>query len=349
MLSDLGGGPLLTLHADPAPHSPARFVSAVVLPGRGMLLAKLSAVVPDLGEVEILTSPPLEILPEHFSGPADLHGNASFSLGAAVLAPFANRIRGAPVGDGAIRANPGMILPANWSGKAPESEAYAMHGLILQAPFDLVEQTRGGVVGRFDAGDFGGAWPSRTLLTIGYDLRPDRLVLTVGARNVGKEPTPMGIGWHPYFNILSGRRDQVRLTLPAASRLEVGDYDAVLPTGAVLPVRGPYDFRDGAALGDLYLDDCFVHLARPSGEVEIEIADAACRLRITATSPHVQAVQVFAPLDQPFIAVEPQFNRPDPFSTLWDDEGGMVWLQPGQATTYEVAVGIGERATDQGR
>ena len=153
----------------------------------------------------------------------------------------------------------------------------------------------------------------------------------------------MGIGWHPYFNFPSGRREQARLRIPARSRLPVNDYDEVLPTGEIVPVEGTiYDFSKpgGRALGDLYLDDCFVDLERSEEGVVAEIVDpeASYGLRIVGTSPAIQAIQVYAPPDRSFVALEPQLNWADPFGSVWGAKAdtGMVILQPGEEVVYGV-------------
>jgi galactose mutarotase-like enzyme len=167
--------------------------------------------------------------------------------------------------------------------------------------------------------------------------------LAVEARNAGHEPTPVGIGWHPYFALPSGDRRQARLRVPAEARAEVNDYDEVLPTGRLLPVAGaPYDFNAGAPLDELYLDDCFTELQRQNGEAVLEIADPAAKLglRLASPSPAVKAFQVYAPADQSFVAAEPQFNLADPFGREWPNgvDTGMARLEPGASVTYEVRV-----------
>ena len=63
-------------------------------------------------------------------------------------------------------------------------------------------------------------------------------------------------------------------------------------------------------------------------------------LRIASPSPRVKAVQVYAPPDKAFLAVEPQFNLADPYSELWPAglDTGMARLAPGQSLAYEVQV-----------
>lgn len=309
-----------------------------------MMLLSLTAWLPTIGEVELIFTPSLpEAQAKLDGGEQDFNGNASFSFGGAVLLPFANRIRGTPGPQRTLEAQIGgasRTLPRNWGGHADGAEQYAMHGLILAAPFEIDRQTPNRVDASLNAGDFGGAWPSQIKTRISYDLSPRALTLRVTAENVGEEATPVGIGWHPYFN-LHGDRQAVRLALPAASRLEVDNYDQVLPTGRITPVQNTaQDFRGGAPLGDLYLDDCFIDLDRPDGVLAIEIQDERCKLRLTTRAEHVQAVQVFAPPDRAILVVEPQFNRPDPFAPFWNGDGGMVRLEVGETVNYDVEVAL---------
>lgn len=323
---------------------------AEVLPARGMLVLQLVARLAGHGAVPLLATPPLA------QALADLRAgaNASFSLGAAVLLPFANRIRGARSDDGTtIRTRVdghSVTLPANWGGRKSGAERYAMHGLALDRAVSRVRRTTSDTEDRvsavLDAGDFGGHWLSSAVVSYDYSLRGDAFTLRVAVRNDGDDVLPMGIGWHPYFAFPSGARAQARLRIPARARVLVNDYDEVLPTGEIVPVTAtPYDFtpRGGRALGQLYLDDCFVELERDaSGAVVSEIVDpaAALGLRIVASSPRVRAIQVYAPPGEAYVALEPQFNLADPFGDEWPrgTDTGMVMLAPGEATEYEVRV-----------
>src|SRR5262249_14801962 len=154
-------------------------------------------------------------------------------------------------------------------------------------------------------------------------------------------------GWHPYFLFPSGNRNQGRLILPFTSRTEVNNYDDVFPTGRCLPVAAtPYDFRKGAALNGVFLDDCFVHPSTPERPIVASLVDASAdyALRIECVSPNIRALQTYAPVDQPFVALEPQFNLADPFGDEWNGEAtGMVWLAPGESTEYAVELTL-ERA-----
>jgi len=158
---------------------------------------------------------------------------------------------------------------------------------------------------------------------------------------------PIGIGWHPYFALPSGNRQQARLHIPAKMRAVANNYDDVFPTGDLAPVEGTaYDFTNaaGAPLNQLFLDDCFTAIERDAaGHASATIVDPDAKygVRITALAPQIKAFQAYAPLDKTFVAFEPQFNLGDPFSPVWQKshtDTGMVTLNPGESVQYAVQV-----------
>ena len=346
----IGGASIVPLRAEDAPPDGPAFLAAEILPGRGMMLLQARLRLPSGEVADILHAPPaVDAAGEMDGGAGDFAGNRSFAFGGAILAPYANRITG--------RETPGareieacvdgrtVRLPRNWGGRAPGAEQYAMHGLILDTAVGHERPAPSHLKGRLAAGDFGGRWLSQTELELDWRLVGGALELAVTARNAGDEPLPLGLGWHPYFLLPSRRRDQARLRLAAVHRTEVDNYDEVLPTGRLLPTAGTaYDFSgpDGRALGDLYLDDCFTGLVREDGRVVAEVLDPAAGLglRISSPTPEVKAVQVYAPPDQPFVVVEPQFNLADPYSAVWPEgvDTGMARLAPGECVTYRARV-----------
>lgn len=313
---------------DRARHDRPTFLDATFLPSHGLSIRHARARLSGGLEVDLLHN--------------------SLSFGGAILLPFANRIRGRLEPDGrTLDANVPhrrVRLPANWSGKEPGAEKCAIHGLMYDIPIRVAECGPDYVVGVLDAGDFERHWPSRTFVQLTATLRSSELELSVTAQNTGREALPIGIGWHPYFAIPSGDRERARLHVPAARRARVTNYDDVFPTGELVDVAGtPYDFTapDGAPLGVQYFDDMFVGLEKTSaGYTESELHDpqSQYRMRLTALSRHVTAVQVYAAPGQPFVAIEPQFNWTDPFSEVWpaDVNTGMVALPPDADVTWAV-------------
>jgi len=330
-----------------------QFLTATVLPGRGMAILQITAYVPGKGEVEVFTAPSLGDAKDLLDNHDDKFGNKVFSIGGAFLVPYANRIRGKVSSDGSdittSVAGETVHLPANWSGKNPGAEKVSMHGLMLTSKFANVHQRStaeaSSVSGIFHAGNWSGHWPSSTDVSVRVSLNHQAVEFTVTAKNVGKDPLPIGIGWHPYFAIPSGDRKQARLHLPAHKVAGMNNYDDVFPTGETHPVTmgdGKYNFAapDGKALDDIYLDDNFQDLKRdPTGSATSTLIDPGSRygIRIRAESPEIKSIQVYSPPDKSFVAIEPQFNLPDPYGSEWKNvPTGMVLLKPGQSTAWRV-------------
>jgi aldose 1-epimerase len=349
----IGGEPVVTLDR-PLPPNPTKpqFIQATILPGNGMNLLQLKAFLPGKGTIDVLTTMPLPEAKKYLETDNDSFGNNSFKLGAALLLPYPNRIRGTLSKDGMTLETSidghQVTLPANWKGKNPGAEVHAMHGLILSSDFKDVKQQNGAkestVSAILHAGNFGGHWFSDTDVSVQMTVKNDALDIVVTTKNVGQEPLPMAIGFHPYFAFPSGDRTQARIEVPAEKRALVDNYDNVFPTGQIESVKGtPYDFSAAAGkpLGSMFLDDCFTDLQRdPQGRVVINVTDPAANygVHIIGLSPDIKAVQVYAPPDKDFVAVEPQFNLADPFDKkIWGNtDTGMVTVPPGKSVSWHV-------------
>jgi galactose mutarotase-like enzyme len=332
------------------------FLSVTVLPGRGMNVFQITANVPGKGEIPILASPTLEEAAAKLNGgPADDNGNASFSFGGAFLAPYPNRIVGPLSADGKTITTKWhgktITLPANWhNSDDPTKNKHAMHGLILASQTENV-QTQPiadgqSVTGIIHAGDFGGHWLSQTDLSFVITLTGSAVDATIVAKNVGKEPEPMAIGWHPYFAIPSGDRKQALLHIPGQKVAAINNYQDVFPTGDLQAVKGTkYDFSaaQGKALDDIYLDDNWSTLTRTNGAVDVTLADPASSygVHILGMSPEIRTVQVYAPPTKQFTAIEEQFNFGDPFGKEWGSMNtGMVTLEPGKSVEWHCRLGL---------
>lgn len=348
----IGGEPAVTLKLPPSgdtlkPH----FLEATVLPGRGMNLLQIKAFIPGKGEINLLDSPPLPEAKKILDEGDDEFGNKAFQLGAAILFPYMNRIRGKLSPDGKTIstdiAGKTVSLPANWHGRQPGAEVVAMHGLILSSKFGDVREhdgpTSSSVSATLHGGDLNHHWLSQTDVTVHTSLQSNALEITLTAKNVGKEMLPVGVTFHPWFLLPSGDRQQVKVQVPGKERALVNNYDDVLPTGKVEAVKGtPYDFTapGGKALGTLFMDDNFLDLQRgKDGTVTVQITDPVAKygLRVIALSPQVKAIQIYAPIDKNIIVVEPQFNLADPYNKVWGNRNtGMVNLQPGQSVSWRL-------------
>jgi galactose mutarotase-like enzyme len=348
----IGGEPVVTLvRPRTSSEDTPQFLEATVVPGKGMNLLQVKAYLPGKGEFNLLAAPNLPEAKQFLEDSSDTFGNRVFMIGSAVLVPYPNRIRGTLSADGktieTTVAGEKLSLPANSHGKNPGAEIHSLHGLVYSSKFEDIKYKNGPtestVSGILHAGDMGGRWFSRTDVSVQTTLKNDALEITITAKNVGKEPDPMAISLHPYYELPSGDRKQVRLHVPADKRTVVNNYDDVFPTGEIVPVKDtPYDFRapGGAPIGTMFLDDCFTGLKRNSkGNVVVELTDPAAKygLRITSLSPEIKAVQVYSPVEKNFVAIEPQFNLADPYSKIWGKtDTGMVALQPGKSVSWRM-------------
>ena len=340
---EIGGERVVTLQRPAVTDkSKPQFLATTVMPGRGMAVLQIKAYVPGKGEIDLLNAPPLSEAEQLLDTGDDEFGNQVFKIGGAILLPYANRIRGTLSPDGktitATVAGKTVTLPANWSSGKPGAEKHSIHGLMRRAKFKNIKVKNGSRESTgsatLHAGNFDGHWLSDTDVQVATTLSHDAFEMTVTAKNVGHEALPMGIGWHPYFVLPSGDRAQVRLHLPGETRAVMNNYDDTFTTGERVAVKGTaYDYSapGGRPLGTQYLDDNFSELQRNAkGEAVAEIIDPAANygLRLIALSPEIKSMQVYAPPNKNFVAIEPQFNLPDPYNKNWGSvDTGMVLLE----------------------
>jgi galactose mutarotase-like enzyme len=353
-VTEIGGEKIVTITRKAVSTTKPEFTSVTVLPGRGMEVLQVTANFPGKGNVNVLASPDLEAAKAMLDEKDTPNGDLGYRLGAAFLVPYPNRIRGKLSADEKTLTTEWhghtITLPANSIGAQPGGERHAMHGLILKAKADSVEVSPvpGGeeVSGVIHAGDFGGHWLSKTQLVVKIRMTAEAVDATIEARNVGTEEEPIAIAWHPYFNLPSGDRTQVRVRIPAENIAEVDGYNNVFPTGKILPVQGTrYDMRaaGGAPLGKEFFDDNWNHIDWSGKAATVQVVDPAAKygVDIIGLSPEIRAIQMYAPPTAKFVAIEHQFNFGDPFGKEWGDTNtGMVTLKPGQTTTWHVRLHV---------
>jgi aldose 1-epimerase len=352
--TEIGGQKVVTLTRTAVSTTKPEFSSVTLAPGRGMELIQITANFPGKGSVNVLASPDLAGAKRMLDEQDDANGDLGYRLGSAFLVPYPNRIRGKLSADGKTLTTSWeghtITLPANNIGKNPGAERHAMHGLILKAKTEdvHVKNIPGGqeVTGVIHAGDFGGHWLSKTDLDVTISLTAEAVDASIVAHNVGSESEPIAIGWHPYFNLPSGDRTQVRIHIPGSNLAEVDNYDNVFPTGKIKPVDGTqYDFRapGGVALAHNFYDDNWSKLDWKNGVVTVKVIDPAAHygVDIVGVSPEIRTIQMYAPPAMKFVAIEDQFNFADPFSKVWGSMNtGMVTLKPGESTKWHVRLHV---------
>jgi galactose mutarotase-like enzyme len=352
--TEIGGQKVVTLTRGGVSNSKPEFTSVTLAPGRGMQILQITANFPGKGNVDVLASPDLAGAKKMLDVDDDDFGNLGYRLGSAFLVPYPNRIRGKLSADGKTLTTQWqghtLTLPANNIGSQPGAERHAMHGLILKAKTDeiSVKKVDGGeeATGIIHAGDFGGHWLSKTDLEITVRLTADEVEATIVAKNVGGEEEPIAIAWHPYFNLPSGDRTQAKVRIPASTVAEVDNYGNVFPTGKILPVdKTKFDLRavGGTPLGSNFFDDNWSHIDWNNGLATVQVIDPAAHygVDIQGVSPEIGTIQMYAPPNKSFVAIEHQYNFADPFGKEWGKmDTHMVTLKPGQSTKWQVRLRV---------
>jgi aldose 1-epimerase len=341
----IGGMPPLLLKRKPTSHGAKReFTSITLLPGRGLNTFQITANLPGKGETELLRSPSLDEAAQKMNGQGDdAFGNLNHAFGGAFLIPFTSRA------GGELSADKSLVNVV-WHGKTihlPNDYLghYSVHGLLntMKAEALHVANTSDGqtLSAVIHAGAFNGNWLSKTDVHFRIALTGDAVDIRVTATNVGNEPEPMGMGWHPFLRIVSGDRAQARVHLPADMYGVVDTTDG-RPTGELKPVDGtPKDYRSlrGAPMPDASTTVNFSKLTRTNGSIEAWLADpkADYAIRVRGLSPEIQTIHLWSAKDDTFCAIEEQYNYMDAFGAEWKGmDTGLVTLNPHESTTWHV-------------
>jgi aldose 1-epimerase len=328
-------------------------ISATFLPGRGMNVFQVTALIPGHGEVPLLVSPLLASAAGVLNGQDDdANGSASTTLGGAVLLPWAQRLSG-------TSTNTQGTLSTNWNGKRLSFPAenpgssMSVEGLLLSRAADTVKSDvlpdGQSVIAIFHAGDFSGNWLSTIDVTVEAQLTAHDLDLTVTAQNTGQQPAPFGIGWHPYFAIPSGNRAEALLSVPSQTIMEVNKQSGK-PTGHMVGIAGKGDDfskSGGTKLGVTPIGTTYTSLLSgvASGPVA-ELSDPSYnyRLSVIPLTPDITSMRVISPGDKAWVSIGPNTNLDDPFGPEWDspENAGMITLAPGATLRWKVRLEISQ-------
>jgi aldose 1-epimerase len=235
------------------------------------------------------------------------------------LVPWPNRIRDGRYTFNEVTHQLALTEPARHN---------ASHGLARYVPWVLVDRKTDAVTNRARVHAQPG-WPGTLETRITHRVGEDGLTVTVEATNVGAADLPFGYGAHPYLTVGESTVDEVALTIPAASYLEVDDR--LLPIEISSVDGTAHDLRHGPVLGSLTLDTAMTDLARDS--------DGRWRVKLLRGDRYAEMwgdetmrwVQIFTggPHRDWSIAVEPMTCGPDAFNPgpTHDD---LRMIQPGE-------------------
>jgi aldose 1-epimerase len=271
-----------------------------------------------------------EILPEHGAAMALLrHGGRDLIVpipdgalpgaglwGAFWMIPWANRIDGGriPLGDAVHR------VPVN-----RVAEDTAIHGLARDRPFRVESAGAGRLVLSQRLED--PALPMRYRARIAIALGEDALRIEVALANIGADPFPFGLGWHPFF------------PRPAGTRLRFAAATLFARDARVLP-EAPRDIAGIDGDEGLYLG-MDSHIAGWDGVAEIAWPGGPT-LQLRAEGAWRGNLQLFAPPQAEVLCLEPQSHVPDVVNrTDFARFGPMAILAPGERLDAALALAVG--------
>jgi aldose 1-epimerase len=227
---------------------------------------------------------------------------------------------------------------------AADGRGNAIHGFVLDRPWQVVEHSSRRIVGRFQASevdpDILNRWPSDWVLEVEYTIGGNRLASRATVMNAGDVRLPFGFGSHGYFRVPfggAGSADGYRVTVPAASYFELVD---MLPTGRILPAKDNRALASGLAFAEAQLDDVFTGLDFADGVCRTTIDDTfggrqltvefdeACRHCVVYNPPHREA-----------ICIEPYTCVPDAYRlSCHAIDTGLRVLEPGESFSTTSAI-----------
>jgi aldose 1-epimerase len=257
-----------------------------------------------IGDVDLTEPLPREVAPPPFcSGIA--------------LAPWPNRVRaGRWQLDGVVQQLD-ITEP---------SRGGALHGLLEFTEYEVRERTDATLtLGAIIHPQHG--WPFLLDTWVRFELAPDGLTVTHGARNLSTRRAPYAAGTHPYPRIGAFDVAELELRVPADEYLEV---DERLDPVEWRPVSGGTDLRAGVRVGELGLDTAFRGLRPADGVTATLTAPDSSRLEVWQDDDwrylQVFTTSVFPRTSGPgtAVAIEPMTAPPDALNS-GDD---LIWLDP---------------------
>jgi aldose 1-epimerase len=222
---------------------------------------------------------------------------------------------------------------------------HSIHGFACERAFRVTRRGPYFVTSILDSADYpdlSSIWPWPFALEIDYEVG-NGLRLKARITNTGNSVMPFGFGAHPYFHAPlnpQGIRDAMMIQLDADARWPL---DAnMIPTCDTEPLAGKYDLRAPRLLTDTY-DDAFRMAAISKDDASIpraRLIDPSLKIAVEVRADAAFGdFVVFAPPNNPVVALEPYTCAPDAFNLATRGvAAGMRELAPGQ--TFEAGFKI---------
>ncbi len=205
----------------------------------------------------------------------------------------------------------------------------AIHGLIYDAVFSVVEQTSDDAEAcvklQYVYDNNSEGFPFRYRCEVEYKLTANNsLTITTAITNINEQLMPVADGWHPYFT-LGDTVNGCQLEFQSKEMLEF-DED-LIPTGKLIPYQ---EFGSIKNIETISLDNCFTVnfaecqplcvLRNPKKKIQVEIYPST-------SYPYLQ---IFTPRHRKSIAIENLSAAPDAFN----NGIGLKVLDPDETASF---------------
>jgi len=300
-------------------HDESNGTEISVLPAFGAMLHSFAVRGRDGSDFNVINSYP---------GLAGLKAEMSRWFKSAKLSPFACRIQ-----EGKYR-----IDDKEYRFRRLFSDGNAIHGLLFDKPFTIIEETgdhmSGAIVLDYTYKKEDEGYPFDYDCQVRYTLHPDSVLEVVTAvTNLDQTTIPMADGWHPYFR-LGGKANGWEVQFHSDAMVEFDDR--LVPTGSLVQYN---HFSTARPLGETTLDNCFT--------LKPDLVNAACEIHNPVNGLTVSFfpdanypyLQLYTPEDRDSIAIENLSGAPDCFN----NKMGLVLLQPGRSQIFTVRYKVGVR------
>jgi aldose 1-epimerase len=140
----------------------------------------------------------------------------------------------------------------------------AIHGFVRTLPWltHHADSNRVTFDIRLDAEQYGRrGYPFSLGVRVTYALDGQGLSCSFEVQNVGRQPAPVGVGFHPYFTVGTSLVDEAEAKIPGAEYVEFNER--LVPTGTIVSAAGTdWDYRDYRRIGSRRFNHCYVQLER---------------------------------------------------------------------------------------
>ncbi len=248
------------------------------------------------------------------------YGNSSKAANFIML-PWCNRIR-----DGVLRFN-----GQTYQMRTEKDDGTARHGDVRKRVWQVESQSYRHVYLTITSADYADMnYPFKFSARAEYALEGRDFVWRLTLKNEDTRPMPGGFGFHPYF---VRPEAEPKVMVPCEQQFNLVNY---LAEGGPVLLTNRLNFQQPRALGNDEINDVLTgRVVDAPAFMQFPSANVGLLMR---ADPIYRHLLLYAPVGQPFFALEPMTNVNDGFNLLARgiDESGVFTLQPGESQAGEV-------------